>query len=110
MLYNGDLPPDKPFVLHHCDIPACVNPRHLYAGTQQDNVNDMVRRKRQAPAELTRHLGEEHGRAKLTDDDVREIRALYATGNYSQPILGKRYGVVHSTIGRIVRGEHWANL
>lgn len=45
LLTYGNIPTDKQ-VLHHCDNPACCNPKHLYIGTQQDNMNDMYRRKR----------------------------------------------------------------
>lgn len=108
--YNGDLPPDKPYVLHHCDTPACVNPRHLYAGTQQDNVNDMMRRGRQAPTELKRHLGEKNGRAKLTEDKVREIRVLYASGEFSYRALGKRFGVSCQLVSQIVNYKIWTHI
>ncbi len=42
----GPIPEDKPCVLHHCDNPKCCNPKHLYAGTQQDNINDREKRNR----------------------------------------------------------------
>lgn len=45
-LYNGTLSKDL-FICHKCDNPKCVNPRHLYEGSSQDNVNDILKRKRQ---------------------------------------------------------------
>jgi len=54
--------------------------------------------------------GTKNPSAKLTDDQVREIRKLYATSEYSQTELGKRFGVAQSIIYRIVRGDAWAHL
>ena len=51
--------------------------------------------------------GEDHHAAKLTEENVHDIRELYATGQYSQPQLGKRFGVSHVCIGGIVRGKEW---
>src|SRR5215475_12303097 len=50
ILYIGQLPPDKPHVLHTCDFLPCVSPYHLYAGTHQDNMRDMVARQRYKPS------------------------------------------------------------
>ncbi len=44
-LYKGPIPLGLN-ILHHCDVPCCVNPNHLYAGTQKENVHDMIRRGR----------------------------------------------------------------
>ena len=46
---HGEIPADKPYILHHCDTPACYEISHLYAGTQQDNVNDIYARNRRPP-------------------------------------------------------------
>jgi hypothetical protein len=62
MLFRGPIPGGMD-VLHHCDNPPCVNPDHLYLGTQQENARDMVRRKRWSPPSQ-----------KLTHDDVLKIR------------------------------------
>jgi hypothetical protein len=90
--------PEGLCVLHHCDNPACVNPSHLFLGTQKDNIEDMIRKGR-------RFTG--NGNAKLTLDQVREIRRLYGTGQYSQRQLGRQFGVTYPNIGSIVRGESW---
>ena len=92
------------YVLHRCDNPACCNPDHLWAGTQKENIDDMHRKGRYGrPAAR----GERHGRAKLTDEHVRQIRQLYREGR-SQAAIGAEFGVGQSQVGRIVRGENRA--
>lgn len=70
-LHNGPIP-NGLFVLHHCDNPSCVNPAHLYVGTQRDNVRDAINRGRWVSPQ-PRVTGTRQRR--LTDDQVRQIRA-----------------------------------
>lgn len=86
--------------LHRCDNPPCVRPDHLFIGTKGDNNRDRTAKGRGIK-------GERVNTCKLTEEQVAEIRALYATGEYSQPHLGRLFGVRHGTIGYIVRGETW---
>src|SRR5882724_7709102 len=67
-LTHGEIPPDRPFVLHRCDNPLCVRPSHLFLGTHADNMKDMVRKGRSS-------RGERHHASKLNEDKVRAIRA-----------------------------------
>lgn len=76
--------PEGLFVCHHCDNPPCVNPAHLFLGTAQDNVSDMCAKGRNVPL-----AGSSSGRAKLTEQDVIEIRALFADGVSAQNIADK---------------------
>lgn len=92
-------------VLHKCDVPACVNPQHLYLGTMQDNVNDMMARGRQVS-----RRGTEHSFAKLNDNQVREIRRLYADGGHSYASLGRCFGMSKPQIGNIITRRKWAWL
>lgn len=88
-------------VLHKCDNRVCVNPLHLFLGTNQDNVDDRNCKLRQA-----RH--ESHGAAKLTIVEVKEIRAKYQWGNGA--MLSREYNVVPSTILDIVKGRKWRGV
>lgn len=93
-------------VCHRCDQPLCCNPAHLFLGTQKDNAQDRKAKGRQAPA----RRGSANEWAKFTDDQVREIRALHATGEWSYPRLGARFGMHPQNIGRIVRREGYADV
>jgi hypothetical protein len=113
-LHHGPIPPGA-FVLHDCDTPACVNPAHLSLGDHAQNMADKVRRHRQkCGPELVAHRkharGERHGWAKLTDDSVREIRALWATGQWSQQRLGERFHVDQTCISSVVRRQWWTHV
>lgn len=101
---NGAIP-DGLCVLHKCDNPGCVNPDHLFLGTQKDNVRDMVDKKR-----YSKRTGESGGLAKLKEAQVLEIRERYAAGGISQAVLGKQYGVCQSNIAAIVSGETWTEI
>lgn len=74
-LHHGVTVPNHIRVLHHCDVPHCVNPAHLFLGSQADNVADMIAKGRNTPLP-----GEANGRAVLTENDVRRIRSLVAGG------------------------------
>lgn len=90
-------------VLHDCDNPSCVNPKHLSYGTQQDNISDMVTKGRQAK-------GVEHGESKLIDKEVIEIRKRYKTEGISQTELAKQYNISQMTIQRIIHNKLWKHL
>lgn len=85
-------------VLHSCDCPPCVNPRHLFLGTQLDNVLDRERKGRSNHAS-----GETHGNCKLTDDQVSAIREEYKAGGTTLKALADVYHVSFNQISRIVR-------
>lgn len=87
-------------VLHHCDNRTCVNPYHLFLGTNADNITDAVQKGRLA-------RGEQVGTSKLTEVQVLAIRELYAIGKWTQEELGDMFGVSQSNISLVVRGEWW---
>lgn len=106
VLNCGAIPEDKK-VLHTCDNPLCVNPKHLFLGTQLDNARDMVNKGRNRYTSLPLLCGEESPASKLNTKQVQAIRDLYATGEYSQRDLAKIFNVGQTTIGHILRYETW---
>ena len=98
----------EPLVRHTCDNRECTNPRHLIEGTQRQNSRDAALRGRMIQPPTSDRWGEGKGRAKLSEAQVDEIRALYATGQWTQKQLAERYGVWITTVGKLLRGETWA--
>lgn len=85
-------------VLHKCDVPACVNPAHLFTGTQAVNNWDKIIKGRNNPGRTQ----------KVTPEAVEEIRQLYATGDYRQKDLALQFGVTRRQIGNITYGRRRA--
>jgi hypothetical protein len=100
--HRGPIPVGQ-FVLHHCDNRSCVNPRHLFCGTQQANVDDMINKGRDRKRGMA---GDENHRAKITEAIVREIRASPTTAK----ILAQRYGVSVSQINRVRQRRKWTHI
>lgn len=101
-LHNGPIP-DGLFVCHRCDNRKCVNPDHLFLGTHQDNMDDMVAKGRDVGMFKS---GERNPGAKLTADDVQRLRELAATG-VSRIELAADFGISLTQVGKILRGEKW---
>lgn len=105
-------------VLHRCDRPVCVNPAHLFVGTQRANIRDAVAKGRAATGDRhwsiihpeRRLRGEAKGTAKLTASEVVTIRARYAAGGTSTYDLAAAYGVCRQTISSIVRRQTWTHV
>lgn len=93
--YLGEL-----VVRHRCDVPSCVNPNHLEAGTHADNKQDSINRGRHA-------YGERSGGAKLTAEEVASIRAAYVRGSNTSGslALGRKYGVSDVHVRMIVTNK-----
>jgi hypothetical protein len=110
-LANGPIP-DGLFVCHKCDNPKCVRPDHLFLGTNQDNVTDMVRKGRHVPnaAGINVPRGNNHHWAILTEEQVHEIRKRYANERISYRELGEIYGVSGAAIGEIIRRANWSHV
>jgi hypothetical protein len=159
MIYHGHLPVDL-MVLHTCDTPECCAKQHLFLGTHQDNIDDMVKKGRQAKGERhftktkperiargerinwklypelvkrgdehwTRRMpwllkkgpdnpnfgsfenvphGEKHHKAKVTEAQVREMRARYDAGGVTQTQLAKEYGIRQDVVSDIVKRRTW---
>ena len=95
-LANGPIP-EGMLICHHCDTPACVRDSHLFCGTDADNVADKV-----AKGRIPK--GENHHNAKLTDDDVRQLRIDYANG-VSTTTLSKKHGIHERTARKLAKGQ-----
>jgi len=83
-------------VLHKCDNRLCVNPEHLVAGTQKDNVQDMLVKNRQA--------------SKLTAEDVVRIRELVAERRMLKMEIAAMFGVSPAQITRVHAGHNWKHI
>lgn len=90
-------------VCHTCDNPICVNPDHLFLGTYLDNYQDMIEKGREVYGD---RRGSKNSLAKLTEDDVREIRDSSET----QVKIGKRFGVSQSVISEIRSRKLWSHV
>lgn len=101
MLRHGTIPKGM-VVCHSCDNTKCVNPDHLFLGTQKDNLQDAARKERIS-------CGERRPEAVLTEKAVREIRSLWLQG-YKYQHLAERYGVRMEAIGKVIRGERWKHM
>lgn len=106
-LAHGDCPDDLE-VRHLCGNPGCVNPDHLALGTHQDNMHDMVIHGRSRSEDKV-HRGSKNGLAKLTEEQVLEIRHLHSQG-VPKSELARRYGVDHSNIQCIVSRKTWKHI
>jgi hypothetical protein len=101
-LTNGPIPGGMS-VLHRCDNPPCVNPGHLFLGTQADNMHDMALKGRHHGSGVR---GERQGLARLTEATVRGIRR----SELSNANLAARFGVHAGTIDKARRGLTWRHV
>lgn len=118
-VFNGELTAGM-YICHACDNRACINPKHLFAGSQKDNVTDMWSKNRQQdyknipkgddnpsrkhPEKLSR--GASHYASKLNENDVREIRASIE----SHAALSRRYGVRATSIANVRAMRSWTHI
>lgn len=98
-LFNGEMPPDME-VMHKCDNPCCVNPKHLILGTHQENMTDHMNKGRHRSV-----TGTKHWKCKLTTDQVKYIRSRWESGGITKSQLGREVGVSHVQIIRIINGK-----
>jgi hypothetical protein len=100
ILHRGPIPRGMS-VCHRCDVPACVNPDHLFLGTQAENTADMYRKGRNVTLR-----GSQHGAALLTEEKVLMI---YSDARIAREIAAD-YGVSKSTIAAIKCGQNWSHI
>lgn len=88
---------DNISVLHKCDDRLCVNPEHLFLGSQAQNIADMVQKRR-------------HYTPKLDESKVLEIRRLFATGNCDRATLASTFDVDKKTINNVIHRKQWKHI
>ena len=105
LLYCGEIPKGMR-VLHTCDVPSCVNPDHLWLGSQWDNINDCKKKGRFKPPTDHSFPGERHGNSKLTDENILEMR----TGALSNKEYAQKFDIDRRYVSRIRTGRAWKHL
>ncbi len=100
---NGS--PEDAFLCHKCDNRMCVNPGHIFLGTQADNVKDCINKGRRRYTN-----GSKHGMAKLNEYHIRDIRLRYETGEITQLELATEYCVSFQHISDIINKKKWRFL
>jgi len=101
MVHGLDM--SKPVVRHICHNRICVNPAHLETGTRQENMDDMTRAGRQ-------NRGITVNTAKLTEQQILEIRAKYIPKIYTLKMLAEEYNVNLTTISEIIKRTTWKHI
>ena len=99
-LANGPVPAGL-LVLHSCDNRACVNPEHLWLGTDADNMRDKTEK------------GRQKAKGKLTEDQVKAIRAEYRRTSHcvsNAKELARKYGIGHGAIVMVANGDTWRRV
>lgn len=102
-LTNGDIPAGM-LVMHSCDNPSCINPKHLSAGTQKDNMQDASIRGR-----CNRPMGEDSAKSKYSEDQVIEAMRMLAEGKTKKQVC-EIFGMALSTLTKIRAGSLWPHL
>jgi hypothetical protein len=100
------------FVLHKCDNKICVNPNHLFLGTQQDNIDDMIAKGRQAIGDELNHRcqkGENNFGSKLKKEQVYQIKLLFKKGLTRKEIATKT-GATYGNVIAILQGKSWKDV
>jgi hypothetical protein len=93
-------------IRHTCDNPNCCNPAHLLAGTQKDNVQDMMERGRARASSLPRNKGSKNGYSKLTEQQARSILDDY----HPSHVIAAEYGVAPSTVSAVKIRRTWKHV
>ena len=100
--YIGEIPAGM-CMLHKCDTPACINPRHLFIGTKADNTYDMVGKGRN----YIQPLGEKHPRASISNAIAKKIKIEYVPRKVPASYLAKKYGTTRAVVYDIIKGRSW---
>ncbi len=106
-LATGEVLPEHLNACHECDNPPCCNPKHLFVGTQLQNVRDMMEKGRRVQREMR---GIQMPMAKLDENKVREIRRIRAELGTPVQLIGKMFGVSHALVVQIVHRKSWKHV
>lgn len=90
-------------ICHTCDVRLCVNPDHLFLGTRTDNMRDAANKGRVRCPGLR---GEKHPRARLTEENIIEIRSSNETNSF----LSGKFGVSHMSVWQARTGKSWKHI
>lgn len=104
VLHFGEIP-NGMLVLHKCDVPLCVNPAHLFTGTNQDNTQDCIRKGRRGKV-----CGEFNGRAVFTNRAVQLMKLVKRSGRFNYAQIGEMFGVTRQGARAAITGKNWRHL
>lgn len=107
ILTNGPIPHDDSYhgicVCHKCDNRICVNPSHLFLGTNAENMRDRTTKGRVSS-------GEDHYKAKLSESDIVNIRSSHSAGGITMTAIAARFGVTPALISVIINRKIWRHI
>lgn len=107
MMANGEIPSGL-FIIHKCDLPCCVRPDHLMAGTQSDNISDAFRKGRMR-GHLKAMKGSKNGMAKIDESDIPKILSMLGAG-MTQVEIAKQFGISNVSVRLIGIGATWKHV
>lgn len=107
MIYRGEEVPKGKSLCHTCDIPTCVNPEHLYVGTQANNMQDVWDRNRRP-----RLRGSKSPNSRISEQIVSSLREEYVSGKRGRGTraLARKYGISKSQAWNIVSKSQWKDV
>lgn len=114
LIFKGSIS-ENLLVCHSCDNRLCVNPNHLWLGTDKDNNNDKISKGRAFipegfNTESSKFLGELNGKSKLTESKILEIRNKYNSGAFSMQEIANLYEVTRECIREIIHRRTWSHI
>lgn len=102
-MFKGKIPKGMN-VLHKCDNTACVNPEHLFLGSQKDNVKDMMSKGRGG---YKKFCGEAHHNRKLDMNKVKKMREMWESKKYSQYQIASKFNISQQVVSKVVNYKAW---